>query len=130
MATRTNTHMTALSRLLAGTGFLAAMALSASARAENIDLLLSSLFQTDGPTYIGATSVNRDDIPDSANYAKKYLIVDFRFRQQPPDSSLQASIHTICMAMIRDHDLMQRLTHQGYDMVSVAFDRRSQYDCL
>ncbi|TBW58238.1 hypothetical protein EZI54_05045 [Marinobacter halodurans] len=106
------------------------MALNASARAENIDLLMSGLFQTDGPTYIGATSVSRDDIPDSANYARKYLIVDFRFQQQPPDSSLQASIHAICMAMIRDRDLMQRLTHQGYDMVSVAFDRRSQYDCL
>ncbi|BES69629.1 hypothetical protein RE428_06470 [Marinobacter nanhaiticus D15-8W] len=101
-----------------------------SARAENIDLLMSDLFTGEGPTYIGATSISREDIPATANYERKYLIVDFRFGNQPPEPHLQKSIHTICMAMVHDRDLMRRLTQQGYDMVSVAFDRRSQYDCL
>lgn len=100
-----------------------------AAQAENIDLLMSGLFKQ-GPTYIGMTSVDRDNIPETAHYDRKYLIVDFRYQDMPDDSGLQASINTICMAMIRDQDLMQRLSRQGYDMVSVAFDRQSQYDCL
>tara|TARA_R100001440_G_scaffold12432_3_gene21946 strand:+ start:80081 stop:80482 length:402 start_codon:yes stop_codon:yes gene_type:complete len=107
-------------------GLLSAMP---AAHAENIDLLMSGLFKQ-GPTYIGMTSVDRDDIPESANYERKYLIVDFRYQEMPDDGRLQASINTICMAMIRDRELMQRLSNQGYDMVSVAFDRQSQYDCL
>ncbi|MGP4842894.1 hypothetical protein ACTXGQ_02080 [Marinobacter sp. 1Y8] len=100
-----------------------------AAQAENIDLLMSGLFKQ-GPTYIGMTSVDRDNIPETANYERKYLIVDFRYQNTPDSSGLQASINTICMAMIRDQELMQRLSNQGYDMVSVAFDRQSQYDCL
>lgn len=119
-----------LLRLLCVMALLPIAAFVQSARAENIDLLMSGLFTAAGPTYIGATSINREDIPETANYERKYLIVDFRFSNQPPEPHLQSSVHTICMAMIRDRDLMQRLTQQGYDMVAVAFDRRSQYDCL
>jgi hypothetical protein len=102
---------------------------SQSARAENIDLLMSSLFPAQELSYIGYTSVEREEVQPQSPLDRKYLVVDFRF-QSPSAENLQASIHTICMAMIRDRDLMQRLTQQGYDMVSVAFDRRSQYDCL
>lgn len=130
MTAKVQQGKTGYARLLGVCSFLLALAASQSARAENIDLLMSGLFASEGPTYIGVTSVNREDIPASANYERKYLIVDFRFPHEPPEPNLQASIHTICMAMIRDRDLMQRLTQQGYDMVSVAFDRRSQYDCL
>ncbi|WP_228160487.1 MULTISPECIES: hypothetical protein [Marinobacter] len=119
-----------LPRMLGSLGLLLGLACAQSARAENIDLLMSGLFDARGPSYIGYTSVSRDEIPATANYARKYLIVDFRFDSAQSDDHLQTSIHTICMAMIRDRDLMQRLTRQGYDMVSVAFDRRSQYDCL
>ncbi|WP_227546022.1 hypothetical protein [Marinobacter fonticola] len=117
-------------RLLCVLALLPIAACVQSARAENIDLLMSALFTSEGPTYIGASSISREDIPEAANYERKYLIVDFRFNNAPPAPHLQSSIHTICMAMIRDRDLMQRLTQQGYDMVAVAFDRRSQYDCL
>lgn len=130
MIARVQQHRTGYARLLGICSFLLALGLSQSARAENIDLLMNGLFQSNGPTYIGVTSVSREDIPESANYERKYLIVDFRFPGEPAEMNLQASIHTICMAMIRDRDLMQRLTQQGYDMVAVAFDRRSQYDCL
>jgi hypothetical protein len=34
------------------------------------------------------------------------------------------------MTLLRDQDLIRRLSQSGYDMVSVAFDRRSQFDCL
>jgi len=31
---------------------------------------------------------------------------------------------------LKDLDLIRNLSESGYDMVSVAFDRRSQFDCL
>ena len=31
---------------------------------------------------------------------------------------------------VEDRDLIRQLSDSGYDMVSVAFDRRSQFDCL
>jgi hypothetical protein len=34
------------------------------------------------------------------------------------------------MALLKDRDLIRHLSDSGYDMVSVAFDRRSQFDCL
>lgn len=110
---------------------LAATALLASpVRAENIDVLMSSVFPQQQPSYIGFDSVERVDIPKSSNVDRKYLIVDFRFHDKPARETIQASIHQICMTLIRDRDLIRSLTERGYDMVSVAFDRQSQYDCL
>ena len=34
------------------------------------------------------------------------------------------------MTLLEDRDLIRQLSDSGYDMVSVAFDRRSQFDCL
>lgn len=34
------------------------------------------------------------------------------------------------MTLLKDHDLIRQLSNSGYDMVAVAFDRRSQFDCL
>lgn len=114
------------------TPFLVMLAIltSPSAGAENIDVLMNSLFPSKTLSYIGYTSVERQDVLLRDPLDRKFLIVDFRFQSEPVTENLQASIHTICMAMIRDRDLMQKLARQGYDMVSVAFDRRSQYDCL
>lgn len=106
------------------------LAIATSARAENLDVLMSGLFAQDQPTYIGFDSVEREDIPVSAAVERKYLIVDFRFTTPPANEQLQASVHKICMTLIRDRDLIQTLSDSGYDMVSVAFDRQSQYDCL
>lgn len=100
------------------------------ATAGNLDLLLSGLFPQQQATYIGYESVERKAIPVSSAVERKYLIVDFRFNSEPGTEQLQASVHKVCMAMLKDRNLIRDLTEQGYDMVSVAFDRRSQFDCL
>ncbi|MDX1755168.1 MAG: hypothetical protein R3175_03825 [Marinobacter sp.] len=108
----------------------AALSLSAPAAAENIDLLMTGLFPSADATYIGYDSVERLDIPESAPIDRKYLIVDFRFHSPMATDQLQASVHKVCMTLLKDHELIQSLSNDGYDMVSVAFDRQSQYDCL
>ncbi|HKK55016.1 hypothetical protein [Marinobacter sp.] len=101
-----------------------------TATASNLDLLLSGLFPAHQATYIGYESVEREAIPVSSAIERKYLIVDFRLNDEPDTEQMQASVHKVCMAMLKNRDLIRDLTEQGYDMVSVAFDRRSQFDCL
>ncbi|KMQ73374.1 hypothetical protein [Marinobacter subterrani] len=101
------------------------------AQAENLDILLSQVFPKDHATYIGYESVERQDIPASAPVDRKYLIVDFRLTSsQVASEQLQASVHKVCMTLLKDRELIRQLSDSGYDMVSVAFDRRSQFDCL
>ncbi|EON91156.1 hypothetical protein MARLIPOL_15212 [Marinobacter lipolyticus SM19] len=100
------------------------------ALAENLDVLMSNVFNNGQPTYIGYESVEREDIPVSAPVDRKYLIVDFRFPSSADDEQLQASVHKVCMALLKNRDLIRTLSDSGYDMVSVAFDRRSQFDCM
>lgn len=101
------------------------------AHAENIDLLMSQVFPEEQATYIGYESVEREDIPASAPVERKYLIVDFRFAAgEPASEELQASVHKVCMALLQDRELIRDLSRAGYDMVSVAFDRHTQFDCL
>lgn len=100
------------------------------AAAANLDLLLSGLFPEHQATYIGYESVEREAIPVSSAVDRKYLIVDFRLNNDPDTEQLQASVHKVCMAMLKNRDLIRDLSNRGYDMVSVAFDRRSQFDCL
>jgi len=102
-----------------------------AAQAENLDIVMSQVFPLDHATYIGFESVEREDIPVSAAVERKYLIVDFRLAgAQPATEQLQASVHKVCMALLKDRELIRSLSDSGYDMVSVAFDRRSQFDCL
>lgn len=101
-----------------------------TAQAENIDVVMNEVFPQRQPAYIGFDSVERSDIPVASAVDRKYLIVDFRFQSMPPIEQLQASVHEICMALLRDRDLIQSLSDSGYDMVAVAFDKSSQYDCL
>ncbi len=103
---------------------------STPASAENLDLILSGLLNGESATYIGYDSVERQDIPDTSRVERKYLIVDYRFNQTPAEEQLQASIHKVCMALLGNRELIRDLTAEGYDMVSVAFSRQSQYDCL
>lgn len=100
------------------------------ATASNLDLLLSGIFPDQQATYIGYESVEREDIPAHSHIERKYLVVDFRFKSDPASDQLQASVHKVCMALLKDRELIQSLTDSGYDMVAVAFDRQSQYDCL
>lgn len=104
---------------------------AAQARAENLDVLMSQVFPHNQATYIGYESIEREDIPEAANVERKYLVVDFRFSdQQPAGDQLQASIHKVCKTLLKDHELIRSLSDSGYDMVAVAFDRRSQFNCL
>lgn len=101
------------------------------AHAENIDVLMSQVFPEELVTYIGYESVEREDIPASAPVERKYLIVDFRFAAgEPGAEELQASVHKVCMTLLRNRELIRDLSRAGYDMVSVAFDRHTQFDCL
>lgn len=105
--------------------------LSAQAQAENLDLLMSEVFSPDQAAYIGHESVEREDIPEASAAERKYLIVDFRFIDHiPAGEQLQASVHKACAALLKNRELIRSLSDSGYDMVSVAFDRRSQFDCL
>jgi hypothetical protein len=101
------------------------------AHGENIDVLMSQVFPEAQATYIGYESVERQDIPASTTVDRKYLIVDFRLASnQLASEQLQASVHKVCMTLLKDRELISHLSDSGYDMVSVAFDRRSQFDCL
>lgn len=114
--------------------FAALMALSwpaAQAKAENLDLIMSQVFTQNEADYIGYESVEREDIPASSEIDRKYLIVDFRFTdQQPAGEQLQASVHKVCKTLLTNRELIRSLSDSGYDMVAVAFDRQSQFDCL
>lgn len=102
-----------------------------TAQAENLDIVMSQIFAQDHATYIGYESVEREDIPVTSALERKYLIVDFRLAaNQQASEQLQASVHKVCMALLKDRELVRSLSDSGYDMVSVAFDRRSQFDCL
>lgn len=104
---------------------------ASASHAENIDVLMSQVFPQNKITYIGYESVERQDIPLSASIDRKYLIVDFRFAAgEPPTEQLQANVHKACMTLLKDRELIRHLSESGYDMVSIAFDRRSQFDCL
>jgi len=110
----------------------AALSLAASqVHAENLDVLMSQVFSNQEATYIGFESVEREDIPERAAVDRKYLIVDFRLTDQSSEGEqLQASVHKVCMTLLKDRELIRSLSDSGYDMVSVAFDRKSQFDCL
>lgn len=98
--------------------------------AGNLDVLLSGIFPEKQATYIGYESIEREDIPTTSAIERKYLVVDFRFESEPPHEQLQANVHRVCMALLKDRELIRSLSNSGYDMVAVAFDRKSQFDCL
>ncbi|MEP3561256.1 MAG: hypothetical protein ABJM19_14515 [Marinobacter sp.] len=106
-------------------------AASPHVQAGNLDVLMQQVFPNTEAAYIGYESVEREDIPASADVDRKYLVVDFRFKGAMPSAQqLQAKVHKVCMTLFGDLQLMQSLSDSGYDMVSVAFDRQSQFDCL
>lgn len=119
-----------LTRSITGAFTLLLAIASQPVTAGNLDLLLSGIFPDQQATYIGHESVERDDIPTTSHIERKYLVVDFRFKSDPARDQLQAGVHKVCMALLKDRELIQSLSDSGYDMVAVAFDRQSQYDCL
>ncbi len=91
--------------------------------------LTLALPETQGLRFIGQESVVHEVVDYYGN--EKYLVLDFRHDTSPVDEqTLQANVDHICMAVFKNRELVKNLSAQGYDMVSVSFDRNSQYDCL
>jgi len=103
------------------------VSLMTPAQAEPLDDRLERTLEKLNPHFSGHESVRIDK--DDAT-SKKYLLLDFRYNQKPEGEMLQTSIHRICAAVLDNRDMVRELTEAGYYMVSVAFDRKHQYDCL
>ena len=97
------------------------------ATADRLDERLTRTFPTQSPVYIGYERISG---PNTAHDHRQYLILDFRFVNKPDHKHLQAAVARICHRVLRDRPLLRELDHQGYDEISVAFDRHYQYDCL
>jgi len=110
-----------------GLSALLAIGWAGAARADGLNDQLARTFPTQSPVYIGYQKIAG---PNTAHDDRQYLILDFRFLNKPDNRHLQAAVARICHQIIRDHSLLRKLDSQGYDEVSVAFDRRYQYDCL
>lgn len=63
-------------------------------------------------------------------HPRKYLLLDFEKRENAQRDERQERIHKICMQILSNRDLVKSLSEDGFHMISVAFDRRHQYDCL
>jgi len=112
------------------TSLLLLLSLSFSAAAaDHLDQVLATLYQSETDLhYLGYDSV---EYPQADAYGvQKYMVLDFFSRQKITESEAQAKVHSICMSLIRNQPLIRNLAAAGYDMVSVSFDAKSQYDCL
>ena len=78
-----------------------------------------------GSEYLGHESVA---VPEDG-HPKKYLLLDFE-GQQSARQDRQQRIHSNCMQILKNRDLVRDLSRHGFHMVSVAFNKRFQYDCL
>ena len=86
-------------------------------------------FNTEQVDLIGYQSIDQP-IPDEVG-ATKYIILDFRPGSRPlPEEELVVKVGHICSQIIGNQSLISNLSAMGYDMVSVAFDDQSQFDCL
>lgn len=97
------------------------------ATADPLDERLANTFPIQSPVYIGYERISG---PNTAHDHRQYLILDFRFVDKPDHKHLQSAVARICHRVLRDKPLLRVLDHQGYDEISVAFDRHYQYDCL
>lgn len=97
------------------------------AQAEGLDAQLEETLAAQPATFVGYESVPHQ----TANAAaEKYLVLDFRFSAPQSEQFLQASVHTICQAILLNNRLVNTLSADGYNRLAVAFDYKSQYDCF
>ena len=87
------------------------------------------------PSQKDMTFVQHESIKVPARNAmteEKYMLLDYKLAANKPIThrQLQSSIHSICSKVLKNRDLIMTLTSEGYDMVSVSFDKKYQYDCL
>ena len=107
--------------------FFAMFSLAAMSEADELSTALESHFDHQATfKYLNYESVNQAHADEYGSM--RYLVMDFDLALASSD--LQGSIHSICSSLLKDQQLIRRLSDAGYDMVSVSFDRQSQYDCL
>ena len=107
--------------------------LTASASASSLSLLHAALADIDRQAsdvyLIGYQSVEHAHA--DAFGASKYIVLDFRADAPTmADDEAVAKVEIICREIINNRALLRDLSDLGYDMVSVAFDDASQFDCL
>lgn len=111
-------------------GALCLGSLSAQAVADDIETVLSNAY----PAQSSVAFVKHESVvqPSSdANGSEKYMVLDFKIDNEILiEQQLQASIHSICNTVLTDYSLIEQLSNNGYDMISVSFDAHNQYDCL
>ena len=79
---------------------------------------------------IGYQSIDQPQ-PDEFGVSK-YIILDFRpdGHHHLQEEEMVVAVSTICSQITSNRPLIYNLSALGYDMVSVAFDDHSQFDCL
>ncbi len=93
---------------------------------DGLDQRLSTTLEQLHASYEG---YERATVPEDG-HAKTYLLLDFDDRNLARREERQRRIHHICSRILTNRDLVRDLSEQGVHMVSVAFNRDYQYDCL
>jgi len=107
--------------------FVAMFSLASMSEADELSTALKVHFDNESALkYVTYESIDQAHADEYGSM--RYLVMDFDLALASAD--LQGSIHHICSSVLADKSLISRLSAAGYDMVSVSFDRQSQYDCL
>jgi len=107
--------------------FVAMFSLAAMSEADELSTALEAHFDNElALKYVTYESI--DQVHADEYGSMRYLVMDFELALASAD--LQGNIHRICSSVLEDKSLISRLSAAGFDMVSVSFDRQSQYDCL
>lgn len=103
--------------------------LSLSALTAADDDLEQRLTATLEPLHASYEGFERATVPENG-HAKTYLLLDFDGHNLSRREQRQERIHHICSRILTNRDLVRDLSRRGVHMVSVAFNRDYQYDCL
>lgn len=114
--------------LVQGVLFLSSITLGA--HADELEEVLSHAYPAQSPVvFVKHASVVQPSADNES--AEKYMVLDFKIDNEILiEQQLQASIHSICNTILTDYSLIEQLSNNGYDMISVSFDAHNQYDCL
>lgn len=113
--------------LLAILAFMSCASPAWSSPGDSLEQQLASDFPTQSPVYIGYERVGPRN---TAHDHRQYLVLDFRFVNHPSQQRVKQAVAQICQSILHNYGLLKQLDSQGYDKISVAFDRQYQYDCL
>ena len=106
--------------------FVLMFSIASISEADELTSALESHFDESSYRFLDYESINQAHADEYGSM--RYLVMDFDLALASAD--LQSNIHNICSRVLKDQHLLRQLSDAGYDMVSVSFDRQSQYDCL